>query len=446
MIDFEEAPSWFHSGQRAAWSSEAEEVVVVAGTQGGKTSFQPHWLLREIQRCGPEILEYGGGKFIYAGPTLTLMDQQAIPAFAELFEETHQLGKLVKGSKPKFTFSNDGLAKVFGAIRAPVTVHFAYTKDSSNLESMTALAGVWDEAGQKENKLASFRAFNRRLKLGRTLGRGRRLWGTTPYEWNWFKDFVVDVADRGAEGFEIFRFPSWMNPLVSEDECRRELENGMPLWEWQMMYLGEFTRPAGVIYDSFDAACVIPRIPIPDEWPRWIGLDFGLRNTAAIFIAEELSASGSPTGRLIRYRTYKPGQNRGVEEHVRALLRDEPRLPRAVGGNHAEEDIRAAYRLAGLPVEEPPVSEVEAGILCVYGEHARGETLVFNDLADYLEEKRSYSRELEDGEPTDKIRDKASYHLMDAERYLISKLRPPRPQWVHSDRTMDFLMNRVRTS
>lgn len=447
VASFEAAPAWFHDGQREAWACEDTDIVVVAGTQGGKTAIQAPWLLREIARCAPAIRQLGNGKFIYAGPTLTLLEQQAIPSFVELFEETYRLGKLIRGNKPKFVFSRDGLQRVLGFSHCPVTVNFAYTNDSSNLESMTALAGVWDEAGQKENKLASFRAFNRRLKVARSMGYGRRLWGTTPYEWGWFKTNVVDVAERRDSGYRMFNFPSWMNPIVSEEECRKDLDQGMPLWEWQMMYLGLYTKPAGIIYDSFDSErMLVTRFEFPDHWPRWIGLDFGLRNTAAIFVAEELDSEGKPTGRLIRYRTYKPGHNRSVEDHVRELLKGEPRLPIAVGGSHTEADVRAAFRLAGLPVEEPPVSDVEAGILCVYGEHSRGETLVFNDLADYLDEKLSYSRELgDDGKPTDKIRDKASYHLMDAERYLMSKLRPIDPSWVHNKTAMEYLMSRVRS-
>jgi len=43
-------------------------------------------------------------------------------------------------------------------------------------------------------------------------------------------------------------------------------------------------------------------------------------------------------------------------------------------------------------------------------------------LLDYLDQKLSYSRDLNDRfEPTDKIHDKESYHLMDAERYILSE-------------------------
>ncbi len=41
-----------HPGQARVWNSEARFVFMIAGTQGGKTSFGPWWLDREIRRLG----------------------------------------------------------------------------------------------------------------------------------------------------------------------------------------------------------------------------------------------------------------------------------------------------------------------------------------------------------------------------------------------------------
>ena len=41
----------------------------------------------------------------------------------------------------------------------------------------------------------------------------------------------------------------------------------------------------------------IPRIAIPPEWPRFLGLDFGGVNTAGIFFAQERDAYHKPTAR-----------------------------------------------------------------------------------------------------------------------------------------------------
>ena len=41
-----------HAGQMAAYNSKARTVLMLCGSQVGKTIFEPDWLLREIQVCG----------------------------------------------------------------------------------------------------------------------------------------------------------------------------------------------------------------------------------------------------------------------------------------------------------------------------------------------------------------------------------------------------------
>lgn len=326
------------------------------------------------------------------------------------------------------------MQRLLGFADCPVTVHFAYTNDSSNLESITALAGVWDEAGQKENKLASYRAYNRRLKLARSEGYGRRLWGTTPYEWGWFKDLVVDKA-----GAAVINWPSWMNPLVSEDECRVELDNGMPLWEWQMMYLGYFTMPAGVIFDCFDTKRnTFKPFEIPHEWPRGVGVDFGNVNTAAIKFAEELKPLGKdfrgvyqwgdPTGRLVVYAIYK-NRSDSVEEHAKALTEGEPRMLSGGGGAHQESGWRQAYRSHNVQIFDPKPEErgVEIRLQQVYAALKTGDLVIFDDLRPLIDEIRTMSRELDDqGRVTEKIKDEAHYHYVAALSYGVTWKKPPK--------------------
>jgi hypothetical protein len=99
-------------------------------------------------------------------------------------------------------------------------------------------------------------------------------------------------------------------------------------------------------------------------------------------------------------------------------------LPITYGGAKSEDQWRNEFRQGGLPVQAPPVWEVEVGIDRVYGAHARSEIYYFDDLYGILEQKLTYSRELdENGEPTEKIEDKETFHFMDAERYIIAYLR-----------------------
>lgn len=447
--DYRLPRDWFHEGQHRVWASAAVDTVACAGTQGGKTSIEAPWLLREIQRCAPLIRSLRSGKFIYAGPTLELLKAQAIPAFKELFQEQEQLGRLIEGNKPVFRFSKDGLAKVFGFTDCPVTVSFAYTKDSSNLESMTALAGVWDEAGQKENKRESYGAYNRRLKVARSTTFaaaahlapdwwrerylaaegpdatfGRRLWGTTPYEWNWFKSEVIDRAEKGLGGFALINWPSWNNPRVSEAECRAELDNGMPLWQWLMMYLGQFTRPAGIIYDTFDLdADTCEDFPIPAGWKQSPGVDFGSTHTAAVRVAEDPA-----TKTLYVTAEYLDG-NRSFRQHADAIksLGDGRGLQVGAGGSHQEEGWREAFRTNGLPLDEPPTNNVNVQIGCVYAALSTHSLKIFRSCKGLISDIQIYSRVLgPDGEPTEEIANKSLFHRPDALRYIVTKLRPPK--------------------
>lgn len=414
----------FHPGQYRAWTSERRFVVVLAGTQGGKTSFGPHWLYREIQRCGP-------GDYLVATPTFPLLELKALPEFKRLFEQWLRLGKYSGAPTRVFTFSESGARRTFGERYDPDTptrVLFGYAADPESLESATAKGAWLDEAGQKKFRLGSWEAIQRRLSIHQ----GRALITTTPYDLAWIKQQLYDRHKSGSDLIDIIRFDSTENPAFPRAEFER-MRDDLPLWKFNMFYRAMFERPAGLIYDCFDETLhKCPRFAIPDDWTRYLGLDFGGVNTAGIFYAGERARAGEQdgqtiwgdeTGRYYAYREYKAG-GRTAKEHAEKLLEGEPGIPICVGGSKSEGQWRREFRAGGLPIREPDVKEVEIGIDRVYGAHKKGEIIVFDDLVGYLDEKLSYSRVLDDkGEPTEEIEDKASYHRLDAERYIIGWLK-----------------------
>jgi len=410
----------FHRGQWRAWNSARRFVAVLAGAQSGKTSFGPLWLWREIQQCGP-------GDYLVATPTFTLLELKALPEFLRHFQQRLKLGRYTASPVRKFVFSEDGARRVFGSYDPdhPTTVFFGYAEDPESLESAT-IKGAWlDEAGQRKFKRGSWEAIQRRLSIHR----GRVLITTTPYDLGWLKKEFYDRWKAGDPDVDVVRFDSTENPQFSRAEFER-MRASLPRWKFDLFYRAIFTRPAGLIYDSFDEdTATLPRFSIPDEWPRYLGLDFGGVNTAGTFYANEPN-----TRRLYLYRTYKAGGRTAVE-HTQQLLGGEPSIPFCVGGSRSEGQWRAEFRqggiiggkyVPGLPVRPPDIKDVEVGIDRVYGAHKRGEILVFDDLEDYLEEKRSYSRVLDaSGDPTEEIDAKETFHLMDAERYIIGFVRSP---------------------
>ena len=208
--------------------------------------------------------------------------------------------------------------------------------------------------------------------------------------------------------------------MFPEEEYNRA-KRDLPRWKFDMFYNAKFTRPAGLIYDCFDSDVhTIKPFPIPDTWKRYIGLDFGGVNTAAVFLAEE------PTSKtLYAYREYHAG-SRTAAQHASALLAPEKVKPFAFGGASSEGQWRSEFGAAGLPIKKPMVADVEVGINRVYGAIANGRLQVFDTLTGLLDELNSYSRELDEfANPTEKIEDKNSYHLLDALRYVGSYVFRP---------------------
>jgi hypothetical protein len=280
------------------------------------------------------------------------------------------------------------------------------------LESATIKAAVLDECGLDDFTIQAWEAVQRRLSLSQ----GRVLGTTTPYNMGWLKQQVYDRWTRGDPDYQVVQFKSTMNPIFPLSEYNRARET-LPLWKFNMFYNGEFTRPAGMIYDAFDdTICKVGPFAIPDFWPRYGGLDFGGQHTAALCYAE------NPDTKVLHIvKEYLEG-GRTIAQHAAELKAWGCRV--WVGGSKSEGQWRQEFRSAGLPILEPSFADVEAGIDRVYACHKQNSIMVFDTLVGYLDQKGTYSRELDaNGQPTEKIKNKETYHYLDAERYIIGKIR-----------------------
>lgn len=398
-----------HPGQAKAWRSERRFVVVLAGTQGGKTSWGPLWLKREIDRRGP-------GDYLAVTASYDLFKLKMLPTLRETFEHVYGTGRYWAGDRV-IELADPTIGR-FRARRAddPMwgRIILRSAESGAGLESNTANGAWLDEAGQDGFTLATWEAVLRRLSLSQ----GRALLTTTIYNLGWLKTALYDRRDRDP-AIDVIQFDSIANPRFPRAEwerARREL----PDWKFNMFYRGRYERPAGLIYDCFldGPPHVCARFAIPDDWQRYLGLDFGGVNTAAVFFAEEPVSK-----KLYLYREYLAG-GRSAKEHAAALRQGEPMIPWACGGAKSEGQWRREFRMAGLPIAEPDIKEVEVGINRVYGAFRRNEIVMFEDCTGVRDELRSYSRVLDaNGDPTEAIEDKATYHRLDAMRYIVGRIR-----------------------
>lgn len=434
-----------HAGQTKAWDSKARYIAVIAGSQAGKTVTGPWWLEREIRLCGP-------GDYMVVTPSFQLLEKKALPAFREVFEQHLSLGRYRGSPARMFNYSKRAIANLvassdqYPAWSEPgaVNVFFGHAQDPESLESATAKAAWLDEAGQKTFKLDSYQAVQRRLRIHH----GRILFTTTPYDLGWLKQQVYDRAKAEEEAgvppedrqYEVINFSSTMNPLfdLAEYEAARD---DMPLWKFRMMYDGIFTQPAGLIYDIYDERKhKVDPFDIPAGWQRYLGLDFGGVNTAAVYLANEPG-----TNDYYAYREYLSG-SKTAEEHTADLRRGEPDRLQAYGGSRGEDQWRREFKAAGFNVRRPKVSAapgtvqssvVEIGIDRVYGAFKRDNLYVFSTLGRLREELGTYSRKLDDmNEVTEEIEDKQKYHMLDALRYVVGDVIQRKRPEVRSRKAM----------
>ena len=386
-----------HPGQQAAWDSDARFPFVIAGTQSGKTVFGPWWLYNEIDRCGE-------GDYLAVTATYDLFKLKMLPemkrVFCDWLPDWHwRAGDRVIESPSR---------------KARIILRSANVPEG--LESATAKAAWLDECGQDTFRLESWQAVQRRLALYQ----GRALGTTTPYNQGWLKTEVFDRWRNGDKDFQVIQFSSTMNPAFPVEEYERARAT-LPDWKFQMFYNGNFSRPAGMIYEDYDEKIhLIDPIALKPEWPRYVGIDPGAVNTALVWLAED------PEKNIYYiYRESLEGEM-STNEHASKALSDakgENVVTWACGAK-SEKQQRMDWGAAGVPAVEPMVSDVEAGIDRVIELFKTKRLFIFNTCRGMLDELGMYSRVLDSaGQPTDKIKDKEKYHRLDALRYNVQHIR-----------------------
>jgi catechol 2,3-dioxygenase-like lactoylglutathione lyase family enzyme len=411
-IENDEARLSLHEGQAAAWNSKRRFVFVLAGTQGGKTSFGPWWLWNELK-------ERGQGDYLAVTSSFDLFKLKMLPELRSVFENVLGIGRYWSGDK--ILELRDSTTGKFWAKRAddPMwgRIILRSAQSSGGLESATAKAAWLDECGQDGFTLEDWEAVQRRLSLSQ----GRVLGTTTIYNLGWLKSEIYDRWRDGDPDIDLVSFPSYINPAFPKAEFDR-MEKKLPDWRFDMFYKGQFTRPAGLIYNAFTDEMLVDPFSIPQDWERAVGVDFGGANTAIVWLANE-----PESGRWYLYKEYLAG-GRTTQEHVENAVRglDGAEDFYTAGGAKSETQERLDWTAAGLPLAEPRFASVEVGIDRVTSLIKEDRFRLFKSCAGVRDELGSYRRKLDDaGNPTDDIQDKRHFHRLDALRYIAAQIEQP---------------------
>jgi hypothetical protein len=399
-----------HKYQWRAWNSLARFVFILAGTQGGKTSFLPWWLNREIDNTA---VIAGENDYLAVTASFDLFKLKFLPEMKRVFEDILQRGRYWSGLKVIELCDPEGhfwAEKADDIMWGRIILRSAQSE--GGLESSTAKAAILDECGMDEFRVNEWEAVQRRLSLNL----GRVCGGTTLYNRGWIKTDIYDRWKAGDPDYEIIQFPSYANPSFPKEEYER-MARTLPKWKLNMFYRGEFDVPEGLIFSNFDTARhTIDPFPIPDDWIRYGFHDFGGVNMAGLGVAEN-----PDTEQLIIFDEYLEG-HKTTKQHAKEFKTWKPK--RAIGGAWSEDQYRLEFGASGYPILKPSIKDVEVGIDRVFAQFAVDGITIFKTCTMLIDELGTYSREMDrDGEVTEKIKDKNDFHLTDSLRYGIATLR-----------------------
>ncbi len=404
---------------------------MIAGSQGGKTGFGPQWLWKQIQK-------FGGGDWFAVTSTYDLFKLKMLPALIHFFVDTLGIARYWSGDR--LLEMRDPGTGLFHASKAAepmwgrVILRSADSK--GGLEAGTGKGAWLDEAGQDKFDHASWKAIRRRLALSQ----GPILLTTTLYEFGWVDTEILQKAQKGGSqwlvsddrgeievtenpesNISIVQFDSTINPLYPKEEYEQARDE-MPADEFEAFFRGRRIASRLLVYDCFDHELnLTPRFEVPPDWPRYLGIDPGGNNLAAIMLAERPSDET-----LFAYREYLAG-GRTADEHAEAILDGEPGFLKAYIGAKSEGQWRSEFRGAGLAGLPPAIVNFDVGLSRVYAQFKTRKLVVMDDLRGTIDQITKYRRKRDrQGNVTDVVENKQLFHYLDALRYPVASLRPGR--------------------
>jgi hypothetical protein len=437
--------AYFHEGQMAAWNSIKRFVFMLAGKQGGKTVYGKMHLLRWI-------LEYGAGDYLVVSATNDLFIAKMLPDLKQLFVNEMGIARYWPGDRI-FELCDPSTGE-FGARSSQDhekmwgRIILRTAESEEGMQSFSAKAALLDEAGIYHERV--WKDVRARLSIAG----GPALATTSLYDLTgWLKSQIYDLWMDEDPEIDVVTFESTKNPAFSKKEFE-SLRRTMPKHQFELDFMAKFGRPPAAIYEKFvdklrdeDGGHKARRFVIPSEWPRMVAVDPGIVNPGKIWIAHD------PQNDVYYiYRTEKGTRREDDKLLVRDDLKrrdaivhatDDIQLARERGerviwwavGNKGEKYWRQDYKSAGaLGIREPDTVDVEEGIDRVSQLIGQYRLFVFEDLHELTNEITSYSRVIKNGEVSKEIKDKATFHLMDALRYFAVQVVKPRLNWRVEDK------------
>lgn len=380
----------FFGPQYDAFSFTTQFCAAVSGVQSGKTFLGAHW-------AGKKITEFPDKNGIIVAPTYKILQAATLKKFFEVFPELRRYYKEQKGE-----------------IELP-TGGVVYIRSADNplgIEGITAHWAWLDEGGM--TSVLTWTVLRSRVSFTG----GQILITTTPYNMGWlFTEFFMRWKERKDASLSFFSWRSVDNPYYSKEFYDAEKKRLRPE-EFSRRYEGKFTKMTGLVYDLPQESIVAPLDRNTKTEARIMGVDWGFRNPAAIWVGylkdnewygvDEWKVAERTTAEIIQVLKNK------LKEHRVTQVFPDP----------AEPDRIEECRRAGIPLMETN-KDIKGGISYLQQLMREKRFKICNTCVQTLDEMSMYHYpEPQEGKAEKDEPEKFNDHLMDSMRYAVYSFAP----------------------
>lgn len=319
------------------------------------------------------------------------------------------------------------------------TVLFRPLDDEEKIRSLN-LSFAWIEEASRV-KYDIYTQLNFRLR--NTATEHQQMILTTNPDMGWIKDKVLLVADKIYNSpVEYLQYEEEINSDISVHIAPSHLNKhlpknyiesnskGRPDWYIKRYLMGSFEQTVGLVFPNF-MDCIIDPFPIPKNWQRMFGTDFGLANPT-VFLGVALD----PIRLELHVYAEHYEKQKPVHYHAKRMKEMMAGIPQGLlrflvadpeGAKRSEKDFMSKfdnYAEYGIYFRKGNNKKMD-GILKMFGYFDRGRVKIHKNCQNLIKELMKYkyqeptldSKKNESEMPVEK-----DDHAVDALRYIMMEL------------------------
>jgi hypothetical protein len=255
-----------------------------------------------------------------------------------------------------------------------------------------------------------------RFLRGRLLVRhGEAIFPTTPSGRNFIEELFLRGQSVHHPSWESWQFPTSMNPYIDPEEIA-EAQATLTDEYFAEQYLAQFVALTGRVYKDFDRMKhVVDPFPIPTDWRRIRGVDFGYHNP---FVC--LWGAISPDDELYIYdEHYQSGWL--IAQHAKAILARGGQYEATIADHEAQE--RAELDASGVPTVPANKKDKRLNIQLV-AQRFKSDRLFFFRTCEHSisEHERLHYPERREEQAAKEEPQKVDDHTCDTTQYMVAYL------------------------